>query len=275
MPNIISLTIQGAPEEDGHVRLSDFLRELQLLASSLKKLDASLAGSKTALSTYRVVGLSHGSPANVILEARPRKMKDGLEGPADVQDKVLARYFEIINHIEEEGVLPPGAPEAVEEFLADVRSLADPVGKTLAKAHIESAGRRVDLGPRLVSQIARALAPDESSPGFVRGKLEWINIHASANTFHIYPDIGPYKVTCRFSSELRESVLAGVDRFVEVRGILQYRAHAAYAHLIDVQGIDVLEEDSPSGLSDLFGIAPDLTRGLPIGEFLDSTNAEG
>jgi hypothetical protein len=59
----ITLKLEGLPEEDGHVRLSDLLTELQALKDSLDNVDRMVGQTNDTVLYYRVIDLKHSSPA--------------------------------------------------------------------------------------------------------------------------------------------------------------------------------------------------------------------
>jgi hypothetical protein len=99
--------------------------------------------------------------------------------------------------------------------------------------------------------------------------LEQINIHEAANVFHIYPETGPKKVTCRFPSALYDDAVSAVGKRVEVFGTLKYRARATFPHEIAVRQIETFPptHELPDW-EDLRGRAPDATGGLPSEVFV-------
>lgn len=115
----------------------------------------------------------------------------------------------------------------------------------------------------------RALAVTEECEGSIEGMLEQINIHAGANTFHIYPEIGPRKLTCHFPSRLYDDAVSAVGRKVEVSGTLQYRARAEWPHTIAVKAIEAFPPDAYlPDWEDLRGRAPDAAGGVPSEVFV-------
>jgi hypothetical protein len=99
--------------------------------------------------------------------------------------------------------------------------------------------------------------------------LEQINLHHGANTFHVYPDVGPKKITCHFPAFLYDDAVAAVGRRVHVFGELKYRAGAPFAHQIAVSSIDSFEPDNNlPDWEDLRGRAPDATGGLSSEAFV-------
>jgi hypothetical protein len=99
--------------------------------------------------------------------------------------------------------------------------------------------------------------------------LEQINIHLGANTFHIYPQIGPRKVTCHFPVGLYDDAVAAVGKRVGVSGTLRYRSGANFPHQIAVSGIDVFppEYELPDW-DDIRGRAPNATGHLSSEDFV-------
>src|SRR5690606_16445294 len=82
------------------------------------------------------------------------------------------------------------------ELLEDLRALAKPVGKQLKYATLLVNDVQYEMDDAVTKRVDTALEVDEECVGFIEGRLEKINIHDDANTFHIYPDVGPKKVAC-------------------------------------------------------------------------------
>ena len=83
----ISLSMEGPPSEDGHVRVDAFLREIQATISALGELDRQLSGHGRGTTYYRIVDLRHSSPATVVLEACPTGRGD------DYSNEIMPRFF--------------------------------------------------------------------------------------------------------------------------------------------------------------------------------------
>jgi hypothetical protein len=245
-------------ERDGHVRLDVFLQELRRLHGALSKVDASLVDGQRN-SHFAVVGLSHSSPATVELEPRVEPNRQ------DVRPLVVGRLIDAIESVE----LGVVSNDTDYDLLADLRGLAAPVGSTLKAATLNVGGRSFDLTPDFARRIDAQLAEYESCVGTIEGMLERINVHADANVFTIYPDIGPRLVTCHFGHDLVETAVAAVKRRVAVTGLMRYRKLAAFPYQIDVTEIEIYDpEDSLPGWGDLRGIAPDATGNASSEDFL-------
>ena len=260
--NRVSLVLEGLPSEQGHVRLDDFIRELQIFTGILRKTESDLNPRAERSTYFRVVDLRHSSPATVVVEARP------LDPQVDNRAVVLSTFFGALSGVMGEAPLPPTTSEA---WLQDLRRLADPVGRSLSTLRIENGKGSVTIDPAFQERVTQLLAPEETFPGAIRGMLEAINLHASANLFRIYPDVGPPKLTCRFSSDLEATAVSALGRFVEARGVLHYKRYAAFPHELRVTGMEVFpdEKDLPT-LRSMRGLAPAATGDLSSEAFVRS-----
>lgn len=147
--------------------------------------------------------------------------------------------------------------------------MARPVGKTVKYAALEFQGTTFELTPKVAERIDKALEVEEECDGTLDGMLEQINIHLGANTFHIYPQIGPKKVTCNFPNRLYDDAVSAVGRKVEVSGLLKYRSGAQFPHQIAVTGIDVFPNETElPDWDDLRGRAPQATGELSSEAFV-------
>jgi hypothetical protein len=255
----ITLEIPGLPEDDGYVRLKDFLGALQSLQSALTQADNLVTeGGKSAYG--RIVGLSCSSPATITVEAVP----------FDPSDKRTDRIVPtILNAPKRSSGMPIDDPSrlllnAIDDLVGLSENRPTPVilknGDGATSLLLETSVRR---------EISRVLTPAHRERGSVRGRLEAINLHAGANNFRIYPIVGPHKVICRFPQSLIDQAVAAVNQRVVVIGILHYREGEHFPHQIDVADVKFLQPDSElPTLSELRGIAPDATGELKSEEFI-------
>lgn len=254
----ITLVLEGLPEDDGQVRLTVFMSQLQSLSGALSKLDRDLNSGKPA-SSFRIAELSYNSPVRVVIAATPRPNRPHVAG------QVLENFGRIAEAIKS------GAPlETIDaDLLEDIQALARPVGKQLKTATILFDDHQLDLTEAVSRRIDEALAVAEECSGVIEGDLEQINVHDGANTFHIYPAVGPKKITCRFPNKLYEDAVAAVGKRVEVYGILRFRPGASYPHQIAVTDIEIFPPESElPDWDDLRGRAPNATGGLSSEAFV-------
>ena len=254
----VELVIEGLPEDDGRVRLNAFMSQLQSLGAILSLLDRE-SNEGRAGSMFQIAGLSYSSPVRVVLEPKQLSAQPYTGGA------VVARLGWLAHTL--------AADESLTGFDADllesVRALGRLVGRAVKSTTLIFAGIALDLTPQIAARVDAALAVADECDGSVEGMLEQINVHRGANTFHIYPDVGPRKVTCHFPPRLYEEAVSAVGRRVEVFGTLSYRAAAPFPHQVSVSAIEVFPPGSElPDWEDLQGRAPDATGALPSEAFV-------
>jgi hypothetical protein len=256
--NRLELIIEGRPEEQGFVRVSDFLTGIQTFVSTMRVADELETGARSPSFYLRIVGLSLYSPACVVFEAQPKK-------EIDVRANATKHLFGVIDCVEEERTIE------LDDYglLENLSHLVAPVGKSVASLKVAAQGRVVDLSSDFQQKVGRLMAAEETFPGSVTGMLEYINVHGSTRSFRIYPDIGPSHVTCDFPKDMTDLAIGSILRYVEVSGNLRQRKAARYPYAIEVEDIEVFPpEDELPKLVNLYGIAPKATGGLTSEEFV-------
>ena len=254
----ITLIIEGLSEDEGQVRFSAFMAQLQSLGNAINRMDRE-AGDGKAASYFRIAELSYTSPARIAIEpsALPKRDYTG--------HLIIERLNEVATALSE-GINLGGFNA---DLLEDIRALAKPVGRSVKSATIVFNGHQLALTEKITRQVDEALAIEDECEGSIEGMLEQINVHLGANIFHIFPDVGPKKVTCRFTSRLYDDAVSAVGKRVEVLGTLHYRIGASFPHLIAVTGIDPFPPDSElPDWEDLRGRAPDATGDLSSEAFV-------
>jgi hypothetical protein len=254
----ITLIIEGLPEDDGQVRLGAFMNQLQKLNATITKLDREANEGKQA-TVYKIAELSYNSPVRVVLapQALPKNPYVG--------HAIIESLVRVTNALENEDDL--SGLDA--DLLEDIRGLAKPVGKSVANVTLLFNDHRFDLTSKVVSKVDTALAVDEECAGAIEGMLEQINLHDGANIFHVYPEIGPRKVTCNFPPKLLDDAVSAVGRKVEVYGVLHYRSGATFPHQVQVTQIEAFPPESElPDWEDVRGMAPDATGELSSEAFI-------
>lgn len=254
----ITLIIEGLPEDEGQVRLNAFMSQLQRFSGTVSKLDREANNGKHT-TYFRIADLSYSSPIRVVLVPQPLP-KQAYSGGAIIDS--LARVTTALENGDDLSGLDA-------DLLEDIRGLAQPVGKAIKSAALVFRGHSFALTEGVAHKLDAALATDETCAGAVEGMLEQINLHDSANVFHIYPEVGPRRVTCRFSTRLYDDAVSAVGRRVEVFGELHYRRGAKYPHHIAVGQIEAFPPDLElPDWDDLRGRAPDATGGMTSEAFV-------
>lgn len=254
----IELIIEGLPEDEGRVRLNTFMVALQSFGAAITKLDRESNNGKPA-SHFEIAELSFKSPVRVALEPKTITAQPYV-------GRAVVERLNFVAHALTNGSNLVGFDA---ELLEDFGKLARPVGKNIKSATIIFNGTELDLTPKVANRVDEALAIVDECEGFLEGMLEQINIHQGANTFHVYPEIGPKKVICHFPSSLFDDAVSAVGRRVEVNGTLKYRMGAEFPHQIAVASVVPFPPESEiPDWEDIRGLAPDATGQLSSEAFI-------
>lgn len=254
----VTITFHGLPSENGNVRLLDFVGRLNSFSAAISRADRLASDSHSSTFYFRIVDLKHTSPATITIEAYPK------DPSIDFRARSFDQVFSIMQQVNENRLQKP----TDYDLLENIRQFVAPVGMTLASLQIISDGYDIQVTKEFKVKMDLEMAPENTHVGFIRGALEYINIHGGKKVFRIYPEIGPNRVTCHFSDDFKEAAIHAVGQFVEVHGIIHYKVVSTFPHQIDVKKLEVLpEEDELPSILDLRGIAPGLTGGLSSEEF--------
>lgn len=267
MARRITVTIQGSKADKGRVRLSDFIKQLEAVKSSLKQTERLVSDSDEPALYYHIVQLTYASPATVVIE--PVEVEPDLIG---LGDRTVKQFVSNLQQVSR-GRRPSRADlPALQSYQGLTSMLRQHVGKIAIK---HSGNKAIVIDSRFATRIAKIIGPDEIAKGSMYGMLEWLNLHRNINRFHIYPTIGPTKIDCDFEPELKSQVIAGIDRYVQVSGDLRYKHLEKFPYAMNVKNIEVLppESELPS-LYDLRGIAPKATGDQSSADFVRSLRDE-
>ncbi len=263
--NRITLRIEGAEPGEERLWLADFLQELGALRTVLTRTEELITG-QTVLD-WQIVDLSKNSPATVSIEpvfAPPERKSRTL--PEDRSADVVGgffRYLRLLNASEAPPEMDRATLEAYQEF-------ATPVRQRKLRATLSNGSETpVALAPTIDADIEVILAPTQRSEGTVKGRLEFLNIHAQQNVFRIYSPLIPRWVACHFPSKHLEEAKEAIGSKIRVSGEITYRTRDPYPQSIEVDLIEVLPEDwdLPTLLS-LRGAAPDATGEMASEDFV-------
>lgn len=260
----ITLRIVGQEEDRGDVRFNDFIKQLGILRSALSETERVALGKKSKKKSvyYKVVDLSHNSPAAVVLEAVPVKAQEDKAG------EVVDAFFENLDKIEQ-GIIPSGFDyEAIQAF-KEIPSLYEK--KRLSEITISRNGDQGRILNKLSQRVDEILGPDEYEYGSLTGMLEQINLHSNQNVFTIYPTSQRPKLRCKFPQDLRKDAIQAVGQYVNVSGKLKFKPKLdiSYPYEVIVSEIEIYrpENELPT-LASLGGIAPDATGDVASEDFV-------
>jgi hypothetical protein len=258
----IKVQLKGSFSDDQHVRLSEFITQLQALQVALTNTESIISGGKRSSLYYRIVDLSHASPSTVIVEAKPYPQAPDLS--VDVVDK----FFSGIKQIQETG-------QITEEFdrptLESYKGLSATLRKNITEIKLSNGTYQIEITRQLEARIDNILGSEIIVEGSIEGMLEAINIHNKANKFHIFPSVGPTKVVCHFPDAMLSDAIGAINRYVRVAGQVKYQMRGFFPHEVEVAAMEVYpEEHELPTLGSLRGIAPDATGRLDSVAFVRS-----
>lgn len=262
--NRISISIEGDKRDGGHVRLNDFLRQLDSVRNALRHTTTLVTTGEREAVYYRIVDARHQSPLAVTLEAVAERSP---ELPA----KVVEKFFRSVEEIRERGSLPRDFDYQTAEAY---RQIISPQKRHVSNLTLGNTGRKVAIDSQYQQRIAKAIGPDEFAEGSIAGTLDTVKLH-NVTTFEVFPVIGPKRVVCHFQPSMKEDVKQALERYVCVYGRLRYKHWDPFPHAIDAVRVDVYpdEEELPR-LSEMRGAFPGLTRGVQSVEFVDRVRNE-
>ncbi len=112
-----------------------------------------------------------------------------------------------------------------------------------------------------------------ASWGSVDGGLDAISVHGQLR-FTLFELGTDYPVRCTLPQHFLSRVISLLGEPVRVHGFIYYRANG---HPSSITGVTELEQlrSADRRLSDLFGAAPNITRGVPSGEYVRRLRAGG
>jgi hypothetical protein len=260
--NRITIRLVGSERDGGDVRLSEFIAQLEAFSEVLKQTERALSGRTSNFIYYKVVDLTHSSPATVVLEPVARNASPVT--PHAVTHNFLAGVRAIRRK-----KAPQGADLAMMESYRALSNVS--LKHNIQRVEIvETTKKVIPIDSVFSEKVDEIIGPDIYSFGTLSGRLESINLHNTLK-FVIYPVVGPQKITCEFKSQLRAKVKAALDNYVTISGRLRYKQMDKYPYAIDAKDIDLheLHSDLPT-LHDLRGISSNSTEGMSAEEFVRS-----
>jgi hypothetical protein len=262
----VTVTIEGSPQDNGRVRLSEFIKQLEAVKSSLKQTERLITESGEAALYYQIVELTYASPARVVIEP----VSIGTE-TVGLGARTVKQYASNLRQVAR-GRRPAHIDLAA---LQSYQNLTSMLKQHVGRVTIKDSGKAIPIDSKFVTRIAKIIGPDELAEGSMYGTLEWLNIHRNINRFHIYPTVGPDKLDCEFENNIKPDVIAAIDKYVQVSGQLRYKHLEKFPYAMDVSHIEVLPpENELPRLYDLRGIEPNATGDLSAADFVRTLRDE-
>jgi hypothetical protein len=233
----ITLSLEGTPQDEKHVRLDDFMAQLRSLQDALTCIDHEANGRTTLY--YRIVDLRHSSPATVQIEPVLRETfrKGGFRNKYRNSPEIVHhRFFESLESIRFQGKkIENTREETVDAFMELINGL----GKAFSTGSIFNNSANVPLDVGLSDSLESLMKPGFVSHGSVMGHLLSISF-ARGNRFYLYPQVGPTSIACHFDDALEKKARACIKRQVRVFGQKYFRPNTGLPFRVDVSKIEEL-----------------------------------
>lgn len=258
----IIIELEGIPEDGGDVRLVEFIEELSAIRGALRLTERLVIQSDAQSVDYKIVNLSHSSPAKVTIGITSRE-------PAyrDTPRKISRRFTSSLRMVRQghryASRLDPRTLEAFESITAPTKKHVAQITVTGEKS------QTVRIDQQFQRSLARLLEGDESERDEIIGRVERVDIH-NKNQFDVYPIIGSTRIRCTAPSRLQKNILAAIGRTVAVDGWALYRKDSPFPYAMKVEDISLpmdRDEDLPR-MEDLHGMAPNSTEGKSGEDFI-------
>lgn len=258
----IVIRLVGSEKDGGDVRLSEFIDQLEAFSDALRQTEKALSGESSSHIYYKVVDLTHKSPATIVLEpvAPPN---------SPVSARVVRKNFiSGVRGIRNKRQVPQNANLAMME---SYRSMSTRASRYIQRVElVETSKKVIPIDGKFAQQVDEIIGPDIFSFGSVSGKLEALNFHKTLK-FFIFPTVGAQRISCDFKPDLRDQVKRAIDNYVTIEGRLRFKQMDKFPYAIDAKKIDVHEPDSTlTTLHELRGVSPNSTEGMSAEEFVRS-----
>lgn len=269
--NQITIQLIGNEKDNQDVRLGVFLDRLKALENALEQLAENLAENDEETVYFRVIDLRHNSPATLTLEC------ESTFGNTQLIQQFTSTFFQGINSIQKDAVAPQSFDPKVLKFLKEV-SAPSRMGLTdiivLGERH-----EPISLYKHFYQQVVKIIGSSYVERSSIDGIIEKVNVRDKSNSFfYLYPRFNKPSIKCVFDEEvILQQVRDNLGKFVNVRGIFNYRAGENQPYLISVLSIESNESNEPVNkplsFSSLRGTAPEILSNIRSEDFIKDTRS--
>jgi hypothetical protein len=263
----LTIQLEGSLDDQGNVRLEEFLEELSAIKAALKQTERIVVGQQNTV-YYRVIDLTHSSPSTVRIEAVAHRKEN-----QQIPRRIIRRFSTSLRMIQRRHRAPRDFDlDALEAF----RNIGNPLNKHIRKVTIteDEKHRKAAINQDYDNALKRIIGYDQKERGSMMGKMEALNVHLNNNTFIIFPTVGPKKVTCKFRGDLRDTVLKYAGSYVRADGLIISKSQSKFPHAMEVTMLEAFPAAEATRLSDIRGLAPNATGGIRAEEFIRNLRDE-
>ncbi len=234
MSNQINIQFR-ANTPDENLTLGEFSQQVSDFNAALVGLDQHISIKNRSTVAFKVVDLKHTSPSEITIEAV------GLDGSLeDNSARIIPAFISTVENL----AAGRGVETLPRSVLEPFHRIAKAASNGVKEIKITANTSSVSVTAQMEKLLGDLLDTEKTTIGTVRGTLDLINVHNGANTFRIYPIIGPTFVTCNFPTSLKDKAKGAIERYISVNGTLHYRFGCEHPHLIDAREIECMPDES-------------------------------
>jgi hypothetical protein len=222
---LITIKLEG--EDDGDLRLGEFIEELSGIRNALKRTQRLVLKSDAQAVDYKVVNLTHSSPATVTVAITSR---DPVY--ADTPRRISRRFTSTLRLVR---TAHRYAERIDTKTLEAFKSISSPTNKHVARITVTGErNQSVEIDRQFDRSLSRLLDGDERERDELVGRVERVDIH-NKNQFDIYPAVGPERVRCSAPNGLQDQVISAIGKTVSVAGWALYRKDAPFPYACELK----------------------------------------
>jgi len=264
MASEIELNLETIDFEE-RIDVRAFLQAMEASTGILREIDKELEGG--GLNWY-FTDLSIGSAhVALISEWEGSVQTFGSEDEiANHRERVSRSFLQGLKDLDDRAVWPENFNEAAihatERLVSVIR---EPISRITAS--IDN-GAVITITERVAANIKQLLAGNYTELGSVEGVLETISL-ANRPTVNIRDEISGRSIEAGFSIGRLAELKEALNRRVILSGELVYNAHGRLNSVRSVTFIQLLDDEEEVSIDQVIGIAPNMTEGQSIEDYLD------
>lgn len=249
----LTITVDGDLASSGRLALSELARIAGELQAELERVARVLADSDTRTGRrpadiveamrLDLAGFRSGS---AVLEVEPHREERTLL--PSLLDESLDAFFDGIDAlVVDSTTLPRGFDRGVVNGLQE---LTGGLGRAVSSIRIDRPGHRSVVIDDKVKQAVKSYQRRESTGELtISGRLHMGDFAPSALRCRIDTAQGP--VTCDFDGDLRDQVLAAMDRVVTAHGVVERWADSGAIRVLHLWGVEPVKEAETLSVTEL------------------------
>lgn len=263
----IRITI-GSEEDSHDVPFSEFARVVNNSYALIKNA-AGIALGKGHDCSFLLSDLSHSSPASMDIISRSNIQPHAAQY---IASRLKEESSDLVNG---KGVDLPGSSLELWKSFVHPRMKNRISGLRIESVDSGSVSNIMQTDKDIVEAIKKIQREEIKCQTSVVGKIELLNFH-NRRYLKVYPRVKKWNpVRVYFEENLRKDVIECVDKYAEIYGVGKHYPRHTLPYEMKMDRIRPLpDEESVPKLFEMRGIAPNITGGKSVQEYLDDIREE-